>query len=114
MTHTMKLDPLPFDMVAKGQKTFELRLNDEKRQAIAVGHKILFTKTGSQSEQLLTEVIGLHRFPSFRQLYRTLPLDKCGYLPQEVHTASAKDMEVYYSEEAQTKYGVLGIELKLL
>ena len=41
------------------------------------------------------------------------PLDKCGYLPHELATASAKDMEAYYSPEKQRCYGVVGIELAL-
>ena len=114
MTHQMKLDPQPFDMIASGQKTIELRLNDEKRQRIAIGDRIVFSKTSDPEAQLNTQVIGLHRFSDFSQLYKTLPLDKCGYLPEELPTASPQDMEAYYSEEVQAQHGVLGIETALL
>lgn len=43
----------------------------------------------------------LHIFANFEELYQILPLDKCGYLPEEIATASANDMEAYYSLEKQ-------------
>ncbi|MEI3028295.1 MAG: hypothetical protein V8T30_07500 [Ruminococcus sp.] len=30
----MRLNPLPFKMIASGEKTIELRLNDEKRRKL--------------------------------------------------------------------------------
>ena len=44
MTHEMRLDPTPFAAIARGDKTLELRLYDEKRKAIARGDLILFIK----------------------------------------------------------------------
>ena len=42
MTQKMNLNPEPFEMIFSGQKTIELRLNDEKRQMIKVGDMIEF------------------------------------------------------------------------
>lgn len=111
MTHYMNLNPRPFDMIASGAKTIELRLNDEKRQQIKIGDTIIFTETTDSNKQITTEVVKLHKFESFSKLYEALPLDKCGYLPNELASASYKDMEEYYSHEKQTRYGVLGIEI---
>lgn len=113
MTHNMKLHNQPFDLIMSGIKTIELRLNDDKRQKIKVGDTIVFTKTSDANEQITVRVINLHVFPSFAELYSTLPLDKCGYLPDELKNASPKDMEEYYSPEEQKRYGVLGIEIML-
>ena len=55
----------------------------------------------------------LHRFAAFEELYRTLPLLKCGYTEEDVGNASPSDMEEYYPPEKQKKYGVLGIEIRL-
>ena len=77
----------------------------------ADGDTIVFT-CGEQS--LATAVIALHRFSNFAALYQALPLDRCGYLPEELATASPADMDVYYSKEKQAIYGVLGIEITLL
>ena len=111
MTHYMNLHACPFAMIASERKTIELRLYDEKRRQIRVGDTIVFT-CGEQS--LAATVVALHRFPDFAALYRALPLDRCGYLPEELATASPADMDVYYSKEKQAIYGVLGIEIALL
>ena len=108
--HHMKLHPAPFEMIRSGQKTIELRLYDEKRREIGAGDRILFTNTSS-GETLSATVLKLHLFDSFAELYRALPLLKCGYTAADVATASPADMDAYYSAEEQRKYGVVGIEL---
>lgn len=114
MTHTMKLKDDPFNKIASGRKTIELRLYDEKRQAIKVGDRIEFTKISNPAKKLITEVTALHLFPTFQALYDALPLKKCGYSGEALKRASYKDMEQYYSLEEQSQYGVVGIELRLL
>ena len=69
------------------------------------------TETG---QKLITEVITLHRFDTFTELYQELPLLKCGYTEADIATAKPEDMDLYYTPEKQEKYGVLGIELKVL
>lgn len=97
-------------MIRNGQKTIELRLNDEKRQGIKVGDSIEFTQTET-GEKLITEVIALHRYDSFAELYQELPLLKCGYTQSDISTAKPEDMDLYYTPEQQEKHGVLGIEI---
>lgn len=75
MIHEMMLSPNPFEMIASGTKTIELRLNDEKRQGIKVGDWICFYCTEDHSQILQAEVVGLHYFDDFRQLYQQLPLE---------------------------------------
>ena len=108
--HNMKLHHAPFDMIRRGEKTIELRLYDEKRRLIAPGDRICFTNTAT-GETLTKTVAKLHRFDSFEELYRALPLLQCGYTEGDVHTASPGDMAQYYSAEQQRRYGVVGIEL---
>ena len=109
-THNMKLNPTPFEMIKSGEKTIELRLFDEKRRQIGVGDEIIFTNN-TTGETLSKRVAALHTFASFEELYRELPLLKCGYTQADVDTAVPADMESYYSTEEQAKYGVVGIEL---
>lgn len=111
MTHTLNLHPQPFAMIADGRKTIELRLWDEKRSQIQVGDTLVFVHTEDESETLTARVTALYCFPDFAALYAALPLDKCGYLPEELATASPADMNVYYSAERQAQYGVVGIEI---
>jgi ASC-1-like (ASCH) protein len=106
----MKLNSTPFEMTKSGEKTIELRLFDEKRQKIKVGDKIVFTDN-TTGETLNTTVTKLHRFNTFNELYKSLPLLKCGYTTENVDKATPADMEQYYSVEEQNKYEVVGIEL---
>lgn len=109
----MKLNPAPFEMIKSGQKTIELRLYDEKRQLIKIGDEIIFKNTATE-ETIHTQVLNLHCFDSFADLYKFLPLLKCGYTRENVGSATPADMEQYYSVDEQNKYGVLGIEIKVL
>ena len=113
MTHSMQLQPSPFEMIRDGRKTIELRLFDEKRQKIRAGDTILFTNTGS-GEVLRVQVLELLVFDSFETLYSRLPLLECGYTKEDVDTASPDDMNVYYPKEMQQQYGVVGIRIALL
>ena len=114
MTHTLNLNPEPFEMIRNGRKTIELRLWDEKRSQIRVGDTLMFVHTEDATRTLTARVLALHLFPDFAALYAALPLDRCGYLPEEIPTASPADMNVYYSAEKQALYGVVGIEIMLL
>lgn len=113
MKHQMRLDPEPFQQIRCGSKSIELRLQDEKRQAISVGDEIEFTNTEDKDQVLTVRVIALHKFANFEELYRTLPLLKCGYDASTIADARPEDMEIYYSKEKQAYYGVVGIEFAL-
>ena len=108
LLHKMKLDRRPFEMIKSGQKTFELRLYDEKRRAVATGDLVEFDCEG---ETLTRRVVAIHRFESFAELYASLPLTRCGYTEEDVSAADPRDMELYYSTEKQAAYGVVAIEL---
>ena len=114
MLHQMNLHASPFDAIARGVKTIELRLYDEKRRRIAVGDEIVFTQSEDAARTLRCRVIALHIFSSFEELYNVLPLLKCGYTEADIHTASPADMERYYTKEQQNSCGVVGIELELI
>ncbi len=110
--HTMRLQPAPFEKIKSGEKTIELRLWDEKRRKIRVGDAIAFVNT-TTAETLRATVVCLHRFGCFDELYRALPLLRCGYTPETVQTAQPSDMEQYYTPAEQARYGVVGIEIIL-
>ena len=113
MEHMMKLNPSPFEMIKNGSKTIELRLYDEKRRALSVGDTITFVNTEDAKDTLCVCVEDLFVFESFDALYQNLPLLECGYTEETVRTASASDMEAYYSKEKQAQYGVIGIKISL-
>lgn len=110
MNHNMKLSRGAFCKIADSSKTIELRLNDEKRQKIAVGDTIIFTCVDNR-DIITSKVKALHKFIDFKVLYESLPLVECGYTSEQLNTASYADMYEYYTEEQIKKYGALGIEL---
>ncbi len=114
MKHYMHLNNEPFSQIAKGTKTIELRLYDEKRKKISVGDLIIFTNSSDDSAEIIAEVKALHIFDSFEELYSALPLDKCGYDTDNIANASAEDMSLYYTHEEQAEYGVVGIEVEVI
>ena len=113
MTHALNLCPSPFEMIRSGRKTIELRLYDEKRRKLQPGDIIIFSNTSCAEQQITAAVKKLHIFDSFTDLYKALPLEQCGYLPNEAETASPEDMLVYYSMEKQLQHGVVGIEIQV-
>ena len=112
--HVMNLTPAPMQEIRTGNKTIELRLNDEKRKQISVGDTIKFINTEDSNDTLRVKVVDLFLFSSFAELYDNLPFLNCGYNEDNINTASPDDMEMYYSREKQNKYGVVGIEISLL
>ena len=83
MTHYMHLKDTPFRKIASGKNTIELRLYDEKCKAVKVGDTIVFDSLADSEAHINATVTALHLFPSFKELYAALPLEKCGYAHSE-------------------------------
>ena len=109
MVYCMKLQHRPFLLIKSGRKTIEMRLYDDKRKTLKVGDMVEFTdvKTG---ETLVCEVVKLHIYPTFDELYKNHDKISIGYEEDEI--AHPKDMLAYYSQDEIAKYGVVGIEIK--
>jgi len=88
-----------------------LRLYDEKRKLIKENDIIEFTNR-STNEKIRTKVLKLHLYPAFDELYKGFDNVSLGYEENDIKNPS--DMEIYYSKEEQCKYGVVGIEIKLI
>lgn len=108
--HKMNLYPDAFELIESGNKKVEMRLNDEKRQKLAIGDLVVFTNTETK-EEIIVEVIDLKTFKSFKELYSSYEKTVIGYKKDEV--ANPNDMLNYYSQEQIDKYGALAIEIKL-
>lgn len=106
MLHRMKLDREPFDMIANGSKTVELRLFDEKRKQIKPGDFIGFYEKDAPDSMIQVRVTGLFRYDSFEELFENLPDKRYG------KGIDAGYMERFYSRDEQDKYGVIGIEFR--
>lgn len=111
MKHKMNLDNGPFNRIKYGTKTIELRLNDEKRQLLKENDLIEFTNRKT-SETIIVEIKKLHKYSNFDELYKHFDKISIGYDKDDI--ANPKDMEQYYSKEEQERYGVIGIEIKVI
>ena len=111
-TFELRLNPVPFQQIKQGKKTVEMRLFDEKRKLFNVGDMLIFKNRENENLTIKTQILALHKFASFEELYNNISKLKLGY--GENTPASASDMEEYYSKSEQAKYGVVGIEIKVI
>ena len=114
MHYEMKLNAKPFDQIESGMKTIEMRVMKGERRNLQIGDTITFTHRDDPDRKINTEILALHRFKDFKELYLNLPMDKCGYTQAEAKNANWRDMLEYYTEDQIETYGVVGIELKLI
>ena len=56
-THSMRLQEKFFNYIKYGTKRIELRLFDEKRQAIQVGDEIIFAKNDDDGDRITAKEI---------------------------------------------------------
>lgn len=111
MVHSMKLANSPFTSIKAGTKTIEMRLYDKKRREVKIGDTIQFTNRDT-GENIVAEVLSLHIFNSFEEMYNAFDKVLLGYAENEI--ANPCDMSQFYSDEEIKKYKVVGIETKLI
>lgn len=106
MIYRMKLQNEPFKQIKKGTKEIEIRLNDEKRKMFKINDYIEFTNI-STLEMMFVKITNLYHFESFEKLFNNFDNSILG-------CGSYEEMYKYYSKEEENKYGILGIEIKVL
>ena len=106
MIFRMKLQNEPFKQIKKGIKKIEIRLNDEKRKIFEINDYIEFTNI-TTLEIMFVKITNLYHFESFEKLFNNFDNSILG-------CGSYEEMYKYYSREEENKYGVLGIEIKVL
>ncbi len=111
-THYMRLNARPFEELKSGEKTVEVRLNDEKRQKLRIGDKIEFLKRPDLAEKLLVEVVELISCKTFGELYDLLGERHFRNWNREDFISST--YVNYYPKEKEEKYGALGIRIQVL
>ena len=109
MIHKMKLVDFAFNKIKNKEKDIEVRLNDEKRRLIKIGDIIEFTNIDTL-EITKTKVINLYKFDTFEELFNKFEHKRLGFKESD----NASIMDKFYTKEEQEKYGVIGIEIKLI
>ncbi len=110
MFYQMKLNPEPFEKIKNGTKVIEIRLHDEKRRPLKVGDEIEFRLIDDEEKKILTKVISLSVFPTFRELFSAFPPNEYGSLSQDEYGK----MHDIYSPEKEKEFGVLAIRIQFL
>lgn len=110
-THEMRLQAEPYAKIARGEKTVEMRLNDEKRRLLRVGDHIRFVPMQGEGA-LLTRIVALKDFPDFAALYAACDHRTLGYAPDE--PCDPSDMARYYAPDEIARYGTLAITVELI
>lgn len=108
----MNLDAKHFENIKKGEKVYEVRLNDEKRQNLKVGDFINFTNN-TTLESLVVKVTELLHFDSFDDMAKSIDYSEIGFntlTEQEV----LDTYHTYYTKEKEHQYGVLAIKIEVV
>jgi len=108
-SHVSGLQKVYYDMVVSGEKVFELRLNDEKRQNINAGEDYVFGLEPDRIHQVRKTIKQKHLFKNFSEACEKLDFKKVGF-------SSRDEMKIVYntiySKESQEKYGVVAFEFE--
>ena len=109
--HEMRLDTIPFQATANGDKKIEIRVGDEKRKKIEAGDKIIFIKPDF-SDQMTVTVKEIKRYRDSRDLVQKEDFSLTGGIYSSVNDWKAA-IDSYYSQEKQQKLGILSIHFYL-
>lgn len=107
-THTLKMDEEFFYLIKEGLKTYELRMNDEKRKAFKVGDEICFLKRPDFKDFFYKKIIGLHYYKTLEELVNSLEVKLMGFDNKE---EVIEIMNKFYKEELGVM-DIVAIELE--
>ncbi|MFJ7667384.1 ASCH domain-containing protein [Lysinibacillus sp. NPDC097195] len=111
MEHQMGIYDNFFSSIKEGEKTVEVRLNDEKRRKIKVGDTIKFICLPSKNETLHVQVTALRKYDTFEEMYKDIPFkafDCEGWTMKEMLDST---YEIYTSNQ-EKQWGTLAITIQ--
>lgn len=114
MVYDMKLSSSPFEAMASGEKTIEIRLFDKKRRKLEIGDRIIFSMLDDPNRRIAVRITALFRFATFLELFSEISPERCGSAKGTSAAEAAAGMRKYYSSENEKRYGVLGIKVELI
>lgn len=100
-----------FHAIKVGEKTVEVRLNDEKRRKIKVGDSIEFVKIPQQDELLKVQVVGLRKYDTFEAMYNDIAFKDFGCEGWTMKEMIDGTYEIYSPAE-EKKWGTLAIMIE--
>lgn len=108
---SMSLRPEYYEMVVSGEKDIELRLYDEKRRKMNNGDIVLIYNASNRSDYIQAKITRLHIAKSFAELNTKISMPRTGFASLG---ALMSAISKFYDAEMESKYGIVGIELKVI
>lgn len=112
MEMNVHLHPDVFEIVKKGVKDVEVRVNDEKRRKLKVGDTLIFLKRPLEDQKIRAKVTKLEYYENFNELVNHYDMKRI-YLEDYTKEMYLKEMERFYTKEEQKKYGVVAIVFEI-
>lgn len=107
--HISGLQKMYFDMIESGQKTIEIRLNDEKRQNVNIGDSYVFGLDPERHKWIRKKIKNKYIFKDFSETCNKIDPIKAGF-------SNRDEMKVVYNaiypNQKQKMYGVVAFELE--
>lgn len=107
MIHEMHLLTEPFEMIENGIKKVEYRVNDEKRQKIKIGDKLIFYKLPNNDRKIEVKIINLKYYKDLLSMYSDT-FNYYLYKNYDTPYDATKDTN-YYREDEINEYGCVAI-----
>lgn len=107
MIYEMHLLSEPFEMIESGLKKIEYRVNDEKRQKLKVGDKLIFYKLPNNDKKIEVKITNLKYYKDLFSMY----YDTFNYYLYKNYNKpedAVKDTN-YYTEDEINNYGCVAI-----
>jgi ASC-1-like (ASCH) protein len=111
MEMIIHLDADVFETVDKGFKNVEGRVNDEKRQKLKIGDKLVFLKRPDEIEKIEAIVEELVYYKDFQEMIKDYSMKEI-YLEDYSKDYYIELIKRFYSDEEINKYGVVAIKFK--
>ncbi|MBZ6446419.1 ASCH domain-containing protein [Staphylococcus saprophyticus] len=111
--HSMRLYEEPFRLVSNSTKTVEVRLNDEKRQAVQIGDFIEFTNLAT-GEQVKVKVGNVKVYDSFQALLQHYSNKEVGFSDEIQLSQKLASIYQIYNQTDELHLGALAIEIHLV
>ena len=104
--HLFHRDSDPFERIITGDKTFEIRLNDEKRQKVKTGDRVKVVLRGKDDTYFISEITDLEYFDDWDTLFT-----KFG---DKISDEDKQLLQSIYTPQRVAKYGIVIMHFNLL
>lgn len=101
----------PFESILRGNKVYEVRLNDEKRRNIKIGDSIEFKKVSGNEETICVQVVELRTYATFKDMYVDIPAPLLDCEGWSIERMLEETYDIY-TKEQEKKWGTLAIKIR--